>query len=483
MARKYQQLDRWWSLEMFNTFQALSAVARKKVSGSVGTAPTYTDCVAYWKLEDNAASTTVVDSVGSFNGTSSPNTADMSATGKINNGFLLDGTNDFFSSTSPLSAGTNVYTISVWFSLDNNTLTSNDLFSIGTADQDVFLVRLNYITEGTNNFLIRENGGSYNTLAWTGTNYYNTGWHHMVIVSNGTNIKVYVDNAQVGSTMTTSDGVPTNTGFFLGKQVFNGGSDRWFGGDIDEFSFFDVALTDDNRTYLYQGGTPGTAQQYPFLNTDFTASNTGFWTLRTSLAAGIVDQSPSGNDFVNSGATWETTPNAIRTDGVTDLLTNTYIIPTGTKTVSIWVNTTDIGFATILQSGGPLGGTDNGFALVLDSAEDAYATWGSGSSPTSAWAVCDGTTNIDTGAWVHLVAVQDGTTSCTLYVNGVSDATDTVFAGSETLGADLTIGASSHPTSREIAADFNSLGVWTTSFTADQVIELYNKGREFDPYA
>jgi hypothetical protein len=211
--------------------------------------------------------------------------------------------------------------------------------------------------------------------------------------------------------------------------------------------------------------------------TDFTTSNDGFWTLQDSAVLGVVDQSPSGNDFVlNNGAGYNGTDNSLFTDGVNDIISNTYIPPTGTKTIAFWFKTTDTGLVNLLASGGAFGGGDDGIMVGMNTDEAIYLHVPSRSI------VLDSSTLVDTGSWIHLAYVQDGTTA-KLYLNGVLDTTDSSISGTETAGVDLTLGASSDGANpRNANADFNSLGVWTTDFDATQILELHDEGRNFDPY-
>ena len=52
--------------------------------------------VSYYKLDENAANTTVADAHGSNTGTASTNTADLyTATGKINSSFNFNGSTEY----------------------------------------------------------------------------------------------------------------------------------------------------------------------------------------------------------------------------------------------------------------------------------------------------------------------------------------------------------------------------------------------------
>jgi hypothetical protein len=226
------------------------------LSFAVGTAPDPADAVAYYPLEN------LTDSLLNFNLTNVGSTSGI--TGIINDSYSLDGTGNYLNAGQPLSAGDNTWSMSLWFNLQDNTTSTNDIFSFGTTDTDALLMRLNYPNVGENNLLLRENGGAYNSMTWTGTNYYNTGFRHLIVTSDGTNVRVFVDNVQVGTNLATSEGIPTYNNLYFGVQYFNSAFARYWDGDIDEVGLFDVNLTTDERTYLYQSGTPATPQQYPF---------------------------------------------------------------------------------------------------------------------------------------------------------------------------------------------------------------------------
>jgi len=100
-------------------------------------------------------------------------------------------------------------------------------------------------------------------------------------------MQYYLNGVQ--QTMTLSYGSNTNKWFMdLGSTIdrFHFGKfDRGYSSGIlysdgvfDEISFFDVALTSDEITFLYNEGTPTSDQQYPFTTPEnFTASARNEW--------------------------------------------------------------------------------------------------------------------------------------------------------------------------------------------------------------
>jgi len=86
---------------------------------SMASAFDWTDgMVSYYSFEDDLTTTNVIDITGSNDGTltNAGNTADISASGKINLSLDLDGTNDFIDLNSNFGlSGTNTGSFSLWF--------------------------------------------------------------------------------------------------------------------------------------------------------------------------------------------------------------------------------------------------------------------------------------------------------------------------------------------------------------------------------
>lgn|GEM_PF-3580107 len=87
------------------------------VCSSTDSDPVITPSVApilQYKMNDNAANTTVTDSIGTNTGTSIQNTSAMSTSGKINSGFSFNGSSDYVYSTTQFS-NPQSFTLSIWF--------------------------------------------------------------------------------------------------------------------------------------------------------------------------------------------------------------------------------------------------------------------------------------------------------------------------------------------------------------------------------
>ena len=217
--------------------------------------------VAYWKLESNSN-----DSVASYNGTDTNVTY---ITGKIGNGANITGTGGDGISVADNTVFdvNNAKTVSCWIKFD--TQTSNDIIigkygDFASADN----YKNGWFFQAVNGSGIRASVyndtptgyvTSYSTMPSTGV------WTHMVMTFNGsTELKLFVNGSQVGSTITTA-----------GTFSFNNTSNLWFGkssgdpfdGMVDEIGIWSRTLSDAEITSLYNGGNGLT---YPFLVTDTT---------------------------------------------------------------------------------------------------------------------------------------------------------------------------------------------------------------------
>lgn len=79
-------------------------------------------------------------------------------------------------------------------------------------------------------------------------------WVHLMGTYDGTNIKIYVNNVEVGSTAAASFSASTND-FRIGRAHLNS---RDFYGYINDIVYYDGALSATDRAALFQGNTPTT---------------------------------------------------------------------------------------------------------------------------------------------------------------------------------------------------------------------------------
>lgn len=214
--------------------------------------------VRYFAFEDNAASTTVVDSTGTANATASANTSTLSTTGIRGNCFDYDDANPDY-----VDCGTSVVDSSADFSVSfwlNKSDTGEDII-VGNGDNtNGFYVRI----QNTNGVLKTRMG---TTDTYTTTYSFSTStWYHIVVTYNSatSELKHYVDGV-LEETFTSVTGVAANDNMFIG--IFsNLVAASALDGMVDELAICDAVLTDggvtDGQTaggevaFLYGSGTP-----------------------------------------------------------------------------------------------------------------------------------------------------------------------------------------------------------------------------------
>lgn len=78
-------------------------------------APLENSCVAFYKMNDNAASKTVIDSQGYSNGTAQQNTEDLTTTGKVGSALAFNGVDDYIDTENIFqSTFRGSFTINLW---------------------------------------------------------------------------------------------------------------------------------------------------------------------------------------------------------------------------------------------------------------------------------------------------------------------------------------------------------------------------------
>lgn len=241
-------------------------------SGPVGTAPSAASVVSYWKLEDTTDSGPNGNDLTNGGATSG-------VTGVINNGYsFLAGdymTDPSSTATYSFVKNTGVFTISFWAKIDDYTadafmfLISNDTSS--SASQGFDVAYENRSSQGSPQRLqlvvVKGTGGTTAFEIKLNSAIVDNEWHHYLFTGNGTSgtMKLYIDKEEQSPTVTfvgLATGNNANN-LTIGGLASAPTSFNWVGA-IDEVLIADENYSQANVDYLYQTGTPGTAQQYPF---------------------------------------------------------------------------------------------------------------------------------------------------------------------------------------------------------------------------
>lgn len=226
--------------------------------------PLWNNLISYW-TGDNTPN----DAIGTANGTL-VNGATYT-TGKINNGFSLDGVNDYVDLGNTFNFdGTTAFSTSFWFKLNGNiaNYTLNYLFGNQTTTA--------FPANGWGFFIYTGDGGasnklqfalaSSNTRCWVDikNNLVSNIWYHCVMTYNGnglvSGLNTYIDTVSLKTTRADSLTTPINASsqkMTIGSSV---GTGNFFKGTIDEVAIWNKVLTPTEVTELYNSGS---GKQYP----------------------------------------------------------------------------------------------------------------------------------------------------------------------------------------------------------------------------
>jgi len=216
-------------------------------------APTSTDCVAYYKFENNADDATPNGNDGTNNG------ATYDASGKVGGCYDFDGSNDYVSTGYRLSSSR--WSVSVWFKKDGTPTAVESIFSDYDADghYDGLFIRINT----SNQIIVYTGGTDENWHIYTSDVISDLTWYHITVTYDRSVRKIYINGVLKETTADFTFRPEATATINIGTDHRNTPTE-YFSGLIDEVSIFDVALTADNVEYLYNSGSPGIAQQYPF---------------------------------------------------------------------------------------------------------------------------------------------------------------------------------------------------------------------------
>jgi hypothetical protein len=229
---------------------------------SLGAAPfniLSTGLVANWKMDDNAANTTVTDSSGKGNnGTAQRNTSALATTGVIDGALSFNGSNDYINCGNNSSLDiTGSVSISAWVKFNS------------LPNYQTLIAKRGAVTDATSNYAFRtgalsnknqlefyyHNGQQWQVYTTSNANITTGQWYHVVVTykfGSGTSIICYLNNNLLNGNWTLGNGnssVRTNT-----KPVTIGGltNGERLNGAIDNVIMFNRILTDGEIKALYE---------------------------------------------------------------------------------------------------------------------------------------------------------------------------------------------------------------------------------------
>jgi hypothetical protein len=238
--------------------------------------------LAYYKLDESSGNP--ADSSG--NGYTLVNTGTATfGTGKINNGIVLNGSNQYaFSTNSDLNLSTDTWSVSAWFKLDavtanSQTVVSSKLTSGLFGELFKIIVGDGGGTDKTSiRFVTWASSGSFLVID-SGVDASADTWYHAVIVKAADNDWKFYVNAGTPESSTANRNRDTNAlnGVSIGaSDLGSDGVSSYLDGVIDEVAIWTRALSSGEVASIYNSGN---GLQYPFTIAYNLQTEVGFYSL------------------------------------------------------------------------------------------------------------------------------------------------------------------------------------------------------------
>ena len=220
-----------------------SLLGIKSIEGGYPDIPVLNNLISCWEL-DETSGTTVVDAHGTNNGTNSG--ATIGATGKIDKAYSFDGVNDrvFIADNTSLDL-TEAITISQWVKFS-----TNDSVIFAKRDTTNYAWDMNISDVGSVYFGINSNVNRADTVPFAVTLGQ---WYHIVGTYDRSFIKIYIDGVEQGSYAYTGAITNNNIDVTIGYRPYSG-AEGYTSGIIDQSAIWNVALTQEQITALYNSG-------------------------------------------------------------------------------------------------------------------------------------------------------------------------------------------------------------------------------------
>jgi hypothetical protein len=410
-----------------------------------------TSVVGYWKMDDDAANTTVADSSGNANdGTAQQNTTVLHTTGKINGALTFNGTSDYVDVGNVI--GTEAYTKIAWIKRAD-TASFNNIIS-GDTDTHAFWA------PSSGSFTLRAgHNGTWN-LVEDSESLNPDIWYHVAVtydpdVDSGTML-LYKDGTPVDSATGVSSPLPSST-TYIGRYS----SGYYFSGSIDNVMILDEALTSDEIEFLYNEEIG-----------DLATSCIGHWKLNDDAAdTWVIDSSGNGSHGIAQQNTsiLHTTgkiDGAFTFNGTSNFVNVGNVIGSEAYTKAAWVKREDAVAHNNIISG-----------------NTAHAFWAPGSysfklsaGHNNSWDIVQDSESLDPNVWYHVAVTFDPNEesgTMVLYKDGIPIDSNTSV--SSPLPSSTTyIGKYSFD--YYFNGSIDNVMIFNKALTTDEIESLYNEG-------
>jgi len=243
------------------------------------------DMAAYWKAED------LTDSISTWDLTNV--NSSTFTTGKYNNALTFDGTDQYTYASWGVDyfLSAQEFTISCWIKPD--VLESVHIMGHGVTTFSWFLQTT---SDGNVNFVMSENGSSYNLiLNSTDTPIGTSSFHHIVVTRVGNLSTLYVDNDVKEAVSQSYTMFSSSVNLHIGAGQISGTPSLFFDGKIDEIGFWiGYGFTTDEVSALYNSGT-GSFLISPLSSSSSSSSSSSNSSSSTSISSSTSTSSSSSS--------------------------------------------------------------------------------------------------------------------------------------------------------------------------------------------
>jgi len=441
-----------------------------------------TDLISYYKLDENAASTTVDDAHGSNDGTASTNTNNLyDASGKINSAFDFNGTDDYVDIDDAGGVGT-IESYGLWFKTSS------------TENYKILLSRGNnaeaytFLSLGINlgKLMIQTRGSTDGVISDTSTNSYNDGnWHFIVLKYNNRDVSAIIDNSETVSVVAPVNFDVTSFDYLtIGclRKDTTAITSQFFDGLIDEVGIWSRALNSTEVSKLYNStkaqfrvnnlGEDSIDMYYgnDAVSTTSSASDTYFEPVSMYYLDDNANDFVGSNDGTVNGATLSSgyingSYDFDGSDDYIDLNSDLGMNGKNKISVSFWIYPNDL--------------TNNYGGLFTEDQDDA--TDFSIRSPTGTndvTALINGISVTSTddclsdNTWSHIVTTYDSAKFYLYVDNDLKDSAD--LTSSLDITGNLVIGQD-RGLSRYFDGKIDEVGIYDYALSSTQIEALYNQ--------
>ena len=364
-------------------------------------------------------------------------------------------------------------TLSAW--VKSNTTTSYN--SIFTKRQVLGSINYQLTINNSNGQLgLGHSGGFiYNTTTAISTST----WYHVAVTVSGSTAQFYV-NGVAEDSFTGVSITSTTHDLIIGATV----GYNYFGGNVDEASIFNSALSSTDITSIYNSGVPN----------DISSLNpVGWWRMgdnNSGSGTTITDQGSGGNDAtLNNGPTFSTDVPTFNTYSVEFDASDDYMsisdadifsLGNGSGTdnafsISGWFNADNI-HTNYIATKDASGNREWAFRTVVNQLH--FFAFGTGGGYIGR----KYTTNLSGGQWYHAVVTYDGSKASSgikLYVDGTrvddADYASGTYTASVNTTAEVRV-SSLQVNNTYTGGKVDELSFFNTELSASDVTAMYNSG-------